>query len=41
MAVNPEVYRAVAQTLEGLQAADASTKRAVKPARRRHLRLAA
>jgi pimeloyl-ACP methyl ester carboxylesterase len=43
MAVNPEVYRAVAATLEGLRAAEAvSRRRGGKPARgRRHLRLAA
>ena len=41
MAVNAEVYRAIAATLEGLRAADAASRRSVKAPRRRHLRLAA
>src|SRR5204863_5861850 len=41
MAVNVEVYRAIAATLEGLRAADAASRRSVKAPRRRHLRLAA
>jgi pimeloyl-ACP methyl ester carboxylesterase len=40
MCVNPEVYRAVAATLEGLRAADAAQpRRSARP--RRHLRIAA
>jgi pimeloyl-ACP methyl ester carboxylesterase len=43
MAFNPEVYRAVAQTLEGLRAAEAARiqRRRTKAAPRRHLRVAA
>jgi pimeloyl-ACP methyl ester carboxylesterase len=41
MAVNAEVYRAIAASLEGLRAAEAVKKPRRKPAQRRHLRLAA
>jgi hypothetical protein len=43
MAVNAEVFRAVADTLEGLQLAETATtkRRRSRPARRGHLRLAA
>jgi triacylglycerol lipase len=43
MAVNAEVYRAVAQTLEGLRVAEAArtSRRRSRPAARRHLRIAA
>lgn len=42
MAVNAEVYRAVAATLEGLRAAEAArTRKRSKTSARRHLRLAA
>jgi hypothetical protein len=41
MCVNPEVYRAVAATLEGLRAAETTGKRAGKRAGRRYLRIAA
>jgi pimeloyl-ACP methyl ester carboxylesterase len=41
MAVNAEVYRAVAASLEGLRAAEAAKAPRKKPAQGRHLRLAA
>lgn len=41
MAVNAEVYRAIAASLEGLRAADASKAKPRKTAQRRHLHLAA
>jgi pimeloyl-ACP methyl ester carboxylesterase len=41
MAVNAEVYRAIAASLEGLRAAEALKKPRRKPTQRRHLRLAA
>ena len=41
MAVNAEVYRAVAASLEGLRAAEAAKAPRRKPTQRRHLRLAA